>query len=61
MTVKRAAKFVPFAGQALSALIGYGAIRYMGEQHIRDCLEVCRQAQLRLPAPETLVPASVPG
>jgi len=61
MTVKRAAKYVPLAGQALSALIGYGAIRYLGEQHIRDCIEVCRQAQLRLPAPETLVPAPVPG
>ena len=52
LTFKRAAKYVPLAGQALSALIGYGAIRYLGEQHIRDCMEVCRQAQLRLPASE---------
>ena len=52
LTFKRAARYVPIAGQALSALIGYGAIRYLGEQHIRDCVEVCRQARLRLPAPQ---------
>jgi len=51
ITMKRAARFVPLGGQALSALIGYAAIRYLGEQHIRDCVEVCRKAHLRLPAP----------
>lgn len=55
MTVRGAAKLVPLAGQALSALIGYAAIRYLGEEHIRDCVAVCRQARLKLPA------ASVPG
>lgn len=58
MTAKRAARYVPLAGQALSALIGYAAIRYLGEQHIRDCVEICQQANLRLPAP---APASVPA
>jgi uncharacterized protein (DUF697 family) len=53
VTIGRAAKLVPFAGQALSALIGYSAIRYLGEQHIRDCVEVCREAQLKLPAPRS--------
>jgi uncharacterized protein (DUF697 family) len=51
MTVRHAAKVVPFAGQALSALIGYLAIRYLGEEHIRDCVAVCRQAHLKLPPP----------
>lgn len=51
MTVKQATKYVPIAGQAVSALIGYTAICYLGEGHIRDCVEVCRRAQL-LPAPE---------
>jgi hypothetical protein len=51
MTVKRAARYVPLAGQAVSALIGYTAIRYLGEQHIRDCVEVCKAAHLKLPAP----------
>lgn len=51
MTAKRAAKYVPLAGQAISALIGYAAIRYLGEAHIQDCVAVCRQAKLALPAP----------
>lgn len=61
LTVKRAAKFVPFAGQALSALIGYTAIRYLGEEHIRDCVQVCRQAHLKLPAPARPLRASERG
>ena len=51
MTAKRAAKYVPIAGQAISALIGYAAIRYLGEAHIRDCVAVCKAAHLQLPAP----------
>ena len=51
MTVRRAARMVPLAGQAVSALIGYPVIRYLGEEHIRDCVEVCKQAHLKLPAP----------
>ena len=50
LTVKQATKYVPLAGQALSALIGYTAIRYLGEQHIRDCIQVCKAAHLALPA-----------
>lgn len=51
LTVKQAAKYVPLAGQAISALIGYTAIRYLGEEHIRDCVQVCKSAHLKLPAP----------
>lgn len=61
LTVRRAAKFVPFAGQALSALIGYSAIRYLGEEHIRDCVQVCREARLKLPAPARPLRASARG
>lgn len=49
LTTKQAAKYVPLAGQAVSALIGYTAIRYLGEEHIRDCVQVAQAAQLRLP------------
>lgn len=49
LAAKQAARYVPLAGQALSALIGYTAIRYIGEQHIRDCVQVCKAAQLKLP------------
>jgi hypothetical protein len=51
VTVKQAAKYVPIAGQALSAVMGYTAIRYLGEEHIRDCVRVAQAAQLALPAP----------
>ncbi len=51
LTAKQAAKFVPLAGQVVSAVISYTAIRYLGEQHIRDCVQVCKQAHLKLPAP----------
>jgi uncharacterized protein (DUF697 family) len=49
LTIKQATKYVPLAGQAISAIIGYTAIRYLGEEHIRDCVEVCKSAHLELP------------
>lgn len=52
MTTKQAAKYVPFAGQAISALMGYTAIRYLGEEHLKDCVRVAQAVQLALPAPE---------
>jgi uncharacterized protein (DUF697 family) len=51
LTVQQAAKYVPIAGQAVSAVLGYSALRYLGEEHIKDCVRVARQAQLTLPAP----------
>jgi hypothetical protein len=56
MTLKQATRYVPVVGQAVSALIGYAAIRYLGEGHIRDCVQVCRQAELRLPEPGATTP-----
>lgn len=52
MTAAQAAKFVPLAGQAVSALMGYTTIRYLGEQHIKDCVLVARSAGLALPPPD---------
>ncbi|HVZ43702.1 MAG TPA: hypothetical protein VHA82_07810 [Ramlibacter sp.] len=52
LTASQAAKYVPLAGQAVSAVIGYTAIRYLGEEHIKDCVRVCRAAHLALPAPQ---------
>jgi uncharacterized protein (DUF697 family) len=49
LTTQQAAKFVPIAGQALSAALTYGALRYVCEQHIQQCMAVRRQ--LLLPAP----------
>jgi uncharacterized protein (DUF697 family) len=50
LTTQQAAKFVPLAGQAVSALLTYGALKYVCEQHIRQCQSVARQ--LALPAPD---------
>ena len=50
LTVQQAAKYVPIAGQAVSAVMGYTALRYLGEEHIKDCVRVVQEAQLELPA-----------
>jgi uncharacterized protein (DUF697 family) len=50
LTTKQVAKYVPLAGQIVSAAVGYAAIRYFGEEHMKDCIRVARQAQLELPA-----------
>jgi uncharacterized protein (DUF697 family) len=51
LTVQQAAKYVPLAGQAVSAIMGYTALRFLGEEHIKDCVRVAKQAQLALPGP----------
>jgi len=51
MTTRQLSKYIPLAGQAVSAALGYATLRFLGEQHIRDCMTVARIAQLRLPAP----------
>jgi len=49
LTTKQLAKYVPFAGQIVSAAVGYAAIRYLGEEHMKDCIRVARQAHLEVP------------
>jgi uncharacterized protein (DUF697 family) len=49
LTAQQAAKFVPIAGQAVSAALTYSSLRYVCEQHIQQCVEVSKQ--LLLPAP----------
>lgn len=58
MTTAQASKYVPFAGQLISGALGYAALRYLGEQHIRDCVKVVKAAPLALPAPERRVALS---
>src|SRR3990170_639641 len=52
LTVRQAARYVPLAGQAVAAMMGYAALRYLGEEHIKDCVRVAQAAQLLLPAPD---------
>ncbi len=49
LTTKQLAKYVPFAGQIVSAAVGYAAIRYLGEEHMKDCIRVAKQAHLDVP------------
>lgn len=49
LTAQQAAKYVPIAGQAASAALGYATLRYLGEQHLRDCVRVVQAAHLCLP------------
>lgn len=51
LSAKQATKYVPIAGQAVSAVLGYAALRALGEQHIKDCVQVARAAQLVLAPP----------
>jgi uncharacterized protein (DUF697 family) len=53
LSAQQAVKFVPIAGQGLSAVLTYGAVKYVCEQHIRQCMSICEQ--LRLPAPTEVV------
>jgi hypothetical protein len=43
LTAQQAAKFVPVAGQAVAAALTFTALRYVCEQHIRQCIAVSEQ------------------
>ena len=49
LSTQQAAKYLPVAGQLVSAALTFSALRYVCEQHIRQCEAVARQ--LLLPAP----------
>lgn len=51
LTTQQAAKFVPVAGQAVSAALTFSALKFVCEQHIRQCIAV--REQLLLPAPDS--------
>jgi uncharacterized protein (DUF697 family) len=53
LTTQQAAKYVPVAGQAVSAALTYGALKWVCEQHIKQCIAICEQ--LKLPAPTGVV------
>lgn len=49
LTTKQIAKYVPVAGQLVAAAVGFAAIRYFGEEHMKDCIRVAQQAELDVP------------
>ena len=61
LTTKQAVRYVPIAGQVAAASLGYAALRYLGEQHIRECVRVCLEAghAPALPGPVTAQVAEV--
>ena len=48
LTTQQAAKYVPVAGQVVSAALTYSSLRYVCEQHIQQCVAISEQ--LMLPA-----------
>ena len=48
LSAQQAAKYLPVAGQVASAALTFSALKYVCEQHIRQCESVARQ--LLLPA-----------
>jgi uncharacterized protein (DUF697 family) len=53
LTTQQAAKFVPVAGQAISAALTFSALKYVAEQHIQQCAAVARMLALPAPAAES--------
>ncbi len=51
LSAQQAAKFVPLAGQALSAVLTFSALKFVCEQHIRQCMAVAMQLMLPAPVP----------
>ena len=50
MAAKQLGKFVPVIGTAAAAAMGYAALRFLGEQHIRDCIRVAQTTDVDMPA-----------
>jgi uncharacterized protein (DUF697 family) len=49
LTTQQATKYIPIAGQAVSAALTFSALKYTCEQHIQQCVAVAQQ--LALPPP----------
>ena len=58
LSAQQAVKYLPLAGQAVSAALTYSALKFVCDQHIRQCEAVARQ--LLLPAP-VVAPVVAPG
>lgn len=51
LTTQQAAKYVPIAGQAVSAVLTFSALKFVCQQHIEQCMAVSRQLMLAAPEP----------
>ena len=50
LSTQQAMKYVPIAGQAVSATLTFSALKVVCEQHIQQCAAVCRIVALPAPA-----------
>jgi uncharacterized protein (DUF697 family) len=46
LTAQQVAKFVPIAGQAVSAVLTFSSLKYVCEQHIQQCVAVSEKLML---------------
>ena len=46
LSAQQVAKYVPVAGQVVSAALTFSALKFVCEQHIKQCIEVSRQLLL---------------
>jgi len=42
-TAKAAASYVPFVGSGISAVLGFGMMKIVGNQHIEECYRIARE------------------
>jgi uncharacterized protein (DUF697 family) len=49
LSTQQVAKYVPVAGQAVSVALTYSTLKYVCEQHIRQCIAVAQQVQVPKP------------
>ncbi len=49
LSTQQAAKYVPIAGQAISAALTFSALKFVCEQHIRQCMAIARQLLIEAP------------
>ena len=50
LTTQQAAKYVPIAGSAVSALLTFSSLKFVCEQHIQQCAAVSRRLMLPVPS-----------
>jgi len=46
VATKSITRFIPLVGQAVAATISFGVMKMVGNDHVEDCYQVCRQALL---------------
>ena len=56
LTTQQAAKYVPLAGQVVSAALTFSALKLVCEWHIRQCVAVSRQLMLEAPVAAPVSP-----